>query len=155
VLHNGVLVQDHSEFFGPTNWILHDEYKPGPQQGPIVLQDHGDQVRFRNIWIRELAPRGAKRETPEDFQVVELSDQQVQRWLGDYNGFSVKRVDGQVCVMFAGKALEMLPVSETEFRFRKSAGSVKFVEEESGKVIGVLSLDAAGSRREERKVGSN
>jgi Domain of Unknown Function (DUF1080) len=52
VLHNGVLVQDNVELSGPTG---HQEpYKPGPDKLPITLQDHGNPVRFRNIWIREL-----------------------------------------------------------------------------------------------------
>lgn len=53
VLHNGVLVQNHSLVYGPTEYIGLPIYKAhGP--GPIVLQDHGDLVRFRNVWIREL-----------------------------------------------------------------------------------------------------
>lgn len=53
VLHNGVLVQNNIELDGPTEYIGLPKYKAhGP--GPIALQDHGDLVSFRNIWIREL-----------------------------------------------------------------------------------------------------
>lgn len=55
VLHNGVLVQNNVKLRGPTEYIGIPEYtvkKHGP--GPIVLQDHGNPVSFRNIWIREL-----------------------------------------------------------------------------------------------------
>ena len=58
VLHNGVLVQDHVDLQGGTGWIgphAVTEYKPHADKGPIMLQDHGNPVRFRNIWIRELA----------------------------------------------------------------------------------------------------
>jgi len=53
VLHNGVLVQDHVEIRGAT------EYRGAPSytahgDAPIGLQDHGDRVSFRNIWVREL-----------------------------------------------------------------------------------------------------
>ena len=54
VLHNGVLIQDNAEVYGltwhdkPALYIAH-----GPK-GPISLQDHGDLVRFRNIWVRPL-----------------------------------------------------------------------------------------------------
>jgi hypothetical protein len=55
VLHNGVLVQNNSKMRGPTEYIGIPEYtvkKHGP--GSISLQDHGNPVSFRNIWIREL-----------------------------------------------------------------------------------------------------
>ncbi len=55
VLHNGVLVQDNVELSGPTAHHERPPYKPGPDKLPFALQDHGDPVRFRNIWIRELA----------------------------------------------------------------------------------------------------
>ena len=57
VLHNGVLVQDHFAYWGPTNWLRFDEYKVHPDKLPIRLQDHGNPVRFRNIWVRELNPQ--------------------------------------------------------------------------------------------------
>ncbi len=53
VIHNGVLVQNNVELDGPTEYIGIPKYKAhGP--GPIVLQDHGNPVSFRNIWIRPL-----------------------------------------------------------------------------------------------------
>jgi len=54
VLHNGVLVQDNVELSGPTGHHERPAYKPGPDKLPLTLQDHGNPVRFRNIWIREL-----------------------------------------------------------------------------------------------------
>jgi hypothetical protein len=54
VLHNGVLVQDNVELTGPTAHGERPPYKPGPDKLPLALQDHGDPVRYRNIWIREL-----------------------------------------------------------------------------------------------------
>ena len=53
-LLNGVLVQDHFELLGPTVWRAEAEYSPHPEKMPLQLQDHGDRVRYRNIWIRPL-----------------------------------------------------------------------------------------------------
>ncbi len=54
VLHNGVLIHNHFELQGPTLYIGETKYIPHANKLPIVLQDHGDAVRFRNIWVREL-----------------------------------------------------------------------------------------------------
>jgi hypothetical protein len=53
VLQNGVLVQDNVEIKGPTSGPA-PKYKPHPLKQPLTLQDHGNPVRYRNIWIREL-----------------------------------------------------------------------------------------------------
>ncbi len=55
VLHNGVLVQDNVALTGPTAHGSRPPYKPGMDRGPLGLQDHGHPVRYRNIWVRELA----------------------------------------------------------------------------------------------------
>jgi hypothetical protein len=57
VFHNGVLVQDDVAF---TGWTVHARvatYRWHEDKLPLTLQDHGNPIRFRNIWIRELAPR--------------------------------------------------------------------------------------------------
>lgn len=57
VLHNGVLIQDHFELKGGTAWHKPPSYAKHPPKLPLHLQFHGNPVRFRNIWIRELTPR--------------------------------------------------------------------------------------------------
>lgn len=53
IVHNGVLVQNHVPIIGPTEYIGFPIYtKHG--KGPIRLQDHGNLVSYKNIWIREL-----------------------------------------------------------------------------------------------------
>ena len=55
-LHNDVLVQDNVELTGPTGSAHNHRppYKAHESKLPLMLQDHGNPVRFRNIWIREL-----------------------------------------------------------------------------------------------------
>ncbi len=54
VLHNGVLVQNAKELIGPMAHQAVAKYKPHPPTGAILLQDHGNSTRFRNIWARRL-----------------------------------------------------------------------------------------------------
>ena len=52
VFHNGLLVHDNDELTGPTAHKARPPYAVHPDKMPISLQDHGNPVRFRNIWIR-------------------------------------------------------------------------------------------------------
>ena len=58
-LHNGVLVQNHFQIQGTTSWDQAPKYTAHPSKLPLALQYHGNPVRFRNIWIRELPPADA------------------------------------------------------------------------------------------------
>jgi hypothetical protein len=53
VIHNGIITQNHVAIWGPTEYIGLPIYKTY-EKGPIILQDHGDAVSYRNIWIRNL-----------------------------------------------------------------------------------------------------
>jgi hypothetical protein len=54
VLHNGVVVQHATELSGPTAHKARPPYVPHPERLPLMLQEHGAPVRFRNLWLREL-----------------------------------------------------------------------------------------------------
>ena len=54
VFHNGVLIQNNVSIEGPWLYIGKPSYIPHPEKMPLLLQDHGDKVRFRNIWVREI-----------------------------------------------------------------------------------------------------
>lgn len=54
VFHNGVLVHHAREMVGATSHRNVGRYSPHGPTGPIGLQDHGNPVRFRNVWVRPL-----------------------------------------------------------------------------------------------------
>jgi hypothetical protein len=54
VVHNGVLVQNAVPLWGPSVYIGLPKYQQHAARLPLQLQDHGDPVSFRNVWIREL-----------------------------------------------------------------------------------------------------
>ena len=64
VVHNGVLALNHFELMGPTGYTEAPHYTPHAEEGPISLQFHGDPVKFRNIWVRNLKTPVGKRVSP-------------------------------------------------------------------------------------------
>jgi hypothetical protein len=54
VLQNGVVIHNKREYLGKTEHREAVGYQPYSSRGPIKLQDHGNPIRFRNIWIRKL-----------------------------------------------------------------------------------------------------
>jgi hypothetical protein len=54
IFHNGILVHDDDVLTGPTAHKARPPYKPHADRLPVSLQDHGNPVRYRNVWLREL-----------------------------------------------------------------------------------------------------
>jgi len=63
--HNGVLVLNHFELKGDTPFNRAPQYNAHGPKGPISIQDHGNPVRFRNIWVREYQPAQVESELIE------------------------------------------------------------------------------------------
>jgi hypothetical protein len=64
-VHNGVLIINHFSLLGTTPFNTPPKYEKHDKR-PIRIQFHGNPVRFRNIWVREIKPIEGKR-TREPF----------------------------------------------------------------------------------------
>ena len=54
VFQNGLLLHNRQELVGNTPHQQLPKYTPHPPTGPLRLQDHGNPIRFRNIWVRPI-----------------------------------------------------------------------------------------------------
>ncbi len=155
VLHNGVLIQDGSEAYGPTNWIVHHEYESikDKTRGSLRLQDHGNPVRYRNIWVRPLVEARSKPELAYDTVTIALHQDTAEKLVGKYGRHRVEFIEGKLVLFFDGNTpLEMIAHTATEFGFKKSAGRLEFEVDDDGMGTAIeLNLDAAGMQTAKRK----
>jgi hypothetical protein len=115
VFHNGVLVQNNVALTGPTGWIGRVPYKAHPERLPISLQDHGNPVRFRNVWVRELG-------NPRHKEFM-LPDALLDKYVGDFKRGSLptdtatlrRAPDGLLVLTVGGQELVMHAMSLTRF----------------------------------------
>jgi lysophospholipase L1-like esterase len=56
VVHNGIAIHSDTEILGSTKWTDPPAYEPHPDAQPLALQDHGNPVQFRSIWVRPFEP---------------------------------------------------------------------------------------------------
>ena len=143
VLHNGVLVQDSVEIWGPTAWLQHNPPQSHPDRLPLSLQDHGNPVRYRNIWLRELPeytqPGPANQETRA---VMPMTTEMLDRYTGKYDSSGreiVIRRDGSQLIahIFGRPNLQMLPHSKEEFTLRWTDARLVFDLNTNGSPTGL------------------
>jgi hypothetical protein len=146
VIHNGILVQDAVEPWGPTMWLKALPYTAHADKLPLALQDHGNPVRYRNIWLRELPEGPTALPTPDPRPVVNLPLAQLERYVGRYElggegpvVYTITRRGSQLSCEFYwnGQALELVPHSERSFSLRWTAGEVDFDLKPDGTVTGL------------------
>ena len=148
VLHNGVLIQDHSIAFGPTSWIQRKE-PSGKVKGSLGLQDHGNPVRFRNIWVRPIG--GAQPEPPTYPAAVEMAAEDLEKYVGKFGNAKFELVDGVLKVRQLGTYQELVPQGDHVFGMLLSAGKIKFEVKDGVAKSVKIQVDAAGERTLERE----
>ena len=138
VLHNGVLVQDNVRPLGPTSWIQHGTYQKIADKLPLSFQDHGNPVRYRNVWLRELpAETITQPDKPYDPVIVALTPEQQAKIVGKYNRNSgglweISQKDNKLFFSMIAAPLEMIPHSKEEFGLKYTAGKLTLTYDESG-----------------------
>jgi hypothetical protein len=158
LIHNGILAQDNVALWGPTNWLQHLTYSPHPDKFPLALQDHGNPVQYRNIWVRELqewdepGPRSTKEQ-----EEIELPPNVLERYVGRYRAdddeyYTITLEDDQLRArFFRPQTIELVPHSPTEFSLRWTAARFVFELGQDGRPIAVT-FHVGGSTRHARRL---
>jgi hypothetical protein len=136
VFHNGILVQDNVELWGGTEWQKYKSYKLHAEKLPISLQDHGNPVRFRNIWVRELSAVPEK--APDYLPILVLDETILEKYIGVYeneDGDEI-RIDLEGSKLFllrsAMRKAEMIPHTKKKFSLRFTAIDLDFKLDDKG-----------------------
>lgn len=142
VLHNGILVQNNEELWGGTNWLQAAPYASHPDALPIMLQDHGNPVQFRNVWARPIEERPAP-EKAAAAEAVPMPPEELDRFAGRYERgpgqhTTVRREGDRLVADVLGHDLELVPVSDREFAFTRTDASLAFDLDEAGQPRGLV-----------------
>jgi hypothetical protein len=136
VTHNGILVQDNRALWGPTSWLKHRPYTMHADRLPLALQDHGNPVRYRNIWLRELPEReGPAPVEPGIRPYFPLPVAALDQYVGDYlqddgTPTRVGRDEDSLWLQILGRErLALVPAATDAFFLRSTAGRVVFETE--------------------------
>ncbi len=131
LFHNGVCVQNNVELVGPTGWLSPLPYTPHADKLPLRLQDHGNPVRFRNIWALELPDPTEVPPPPLPPLRTDVDPAELQPYVGRYcrDRFCVSLTldAGALWLNIAGRTLPL--DLQQDGRFRVRGGDVLVVFE--------------------------
>ena len=129
---NGILIHHNAVLIGGTDWLDRPAYKPHPEKLPISLQDHGNPIRFRNIWVRELGPPSR----PEYY----LPDALLKRYAGRYryrknSTCTFTKQDGNLILHYGGHDFVMFADSTNHFFCKTIDIQAEFKTEKGQQVV--------------------
>jgi hypothetical protein len=150
VIQNGVLVQNNVALTGPSGWQERAPYVAHDDKLPLQLQDHGNPVRFRNLWVRELESG------PKEFAYAR---QTLERFVGRYQvdpGLEIL-IERQEDLLFArlrfGESQRLMPLhaeSPTRFNVRHVDATTTFQTNSQGQVTGLIYTIGGDDRKATR-----
>lgn len=156
VVHNGVLVQDNVEILGPTTWLQRQPYSRHAAKLPLTLQEHGNPMRFRNIWVRGLkeTPPPAPSAPPLK-PTLKLDAAALSRYTGPYtaqmssgpNPVTITRKGASLWLALPRRSdlIELVPRTREEFVLPATDARARFVLDPAGRAIGFAFI-VAGDR---------
>lgn len=137
ILQNGILVQDNTQILGPTRYMSESPYEVHEDKLPFSLQDHGNPVRFRNIWIRQIPARNEP-VGDEYSDVVSLTAMQREQLQGVYGkGMSITIIqkDGKLWARVASLPyFELVALSGSELTGKRVDSRFIFEKDSSGQI---------------------
>src|SRR5262249_9551020 len=125
VFHNGVLIQNDVQLTGPTSWLERAPYNYHHEKEPLSLQDHGNPVRFRNIWVRELGKPAKKEFT--------LPPELLDSYAGKYDQIEIGREGSQLTAKIGQVKFLLFAESPTKFFAKTTDVQIEFPSSEPGK----------------------
>jgi hypothetical protein len=143
ILHNGVLIQNNVALTGPTDWINREPYSAHSEKQPLSLQDHGNPVRYRNVWVRELGKPGKPEYT--------FANKVLDGVVGSFGPMEITREGSQLIANFGRKKVALFAESPTKFFGKSTDVQIEFKPDAEGKVDEIVWSVGEGANVAKRK----